>query len=418
MRVAIVGGGAAGFLSSIVIKKMAPLLDVTIYEANSKPLAKVGITGGGRCNITNTFKQINNVATAYPRGEQIIKRAFKIFSPSDTYRFFENIGIKLTIQEDETVFPQSQSAKEVVNKLISTANKLGVNIVCNHKLLEINNISSSIEDNTTPSCLYQLKFSNNQLRDSEIVVITTGGAPKIDRLDFLKKLDFHIVPPTPSLFSLKLKSERDAAISLQDLQGLVIKEVTLQIPKTTFKTTDTLLITHWGISGPATLRLSSYASRYLYENNYRSKLSIKWLDSNIVNDFISKHYSQTKKQIKNTPPEKIPSRLWDLLIKKSSLREDVTWEEIGTKGINKLTEILTNDLYEIVGKDEYKEEFVTCGGIASSNINLNSLESKIYPNLYFAGEVLDIDAITGGFNLQAAWSTAYVVAQSIIKKTT
>lgn len=411
MKIAIIGGGAAGFFCAIWLKNNMPDADVTIYEAGTKPLAKVAVTGGGRCNLTNSFKNISNLKIAYPRGEQAIKRAFNLFSPRDTFHYFEKVlGVKLVTQSDECVFPASQRAMEIVNTLIETALQKGAVIKTKHNATEVRHNEDAQN--------YTIVFSNGESATSDCVVVTTGGAPKDEYLKFLKHFDLEIVPPTPSLFSFNLKESlpenKEAALS--ELQGIVVENATLSIPGTKFKAKDILLITHSGISGPATLKLSSYASRYLAENDYNAPLLIRWIEQNEIDEFISHNKaSSSDKQIQNTHPQQIPSRLWEYILHKAGIRKDIVWKEIKSKGLEKLSQALLNDSYTIVSRGEYKEEFVTCGGVALSNVNLNTLESKKYKGLYFAGEVLDIDAITGGFNLQAAWSCAYVAAYSIKK---
>ena len=421
MNIAIIGGGAAGVFCSIQLKTFLPQSAVTIYEAGNKPLAKVAITGGGRCNLTNSFKNISNLKNAYPRGEQLIKRAFKTFSPQQTYNYFEKeLGVSLVTQEDECVFPRSQNAMEIVNALINKAMSLGVQIETNHRVssVQLAGGNGKITESKHNSHKYLISFHSSH-KDRKInsvsadyVIVTTGGAPKTEFLNFLKELDIKIIPSTPSLFTLNLNESNP----FSSLQGIVVKNVTLSIPGTNFKSHDTLLITHWGISGPATLKLSSYASRYLAENQYNAPLQIRWMEEKQIEEFISYNILHSpSRQIQNTHPQSIPKRLWSYILSNASLREEITWKEIKKKGVNKLVQIILNDSYRISSKGEYKEEFVTCGGVSLSEIDLYTLESKRYKGVYFAGEVLDIDAITGGFNLQAAWSCAYSVAAAIHK---
>lgn len=415
-NIAIIGGGAAGFFCAIWLKKFMPDSSVTIYEAGAKPLAKVAVTGGGRCNLTNSFKNISNLKTAYPRGEQAIKRAFNLFSPRDTFDFFEKeLGIKLVTQADECVFPASQRAMDIVNTLIDTAVQKGVAIKTKHRVSKISRCETKVSADSISlaDSPFTLSFTEASSAKADCVVVTTGGTQKEKYLDFLQDFDLEIVTPTPSLFSFNLEDSR----SLSELQGIVVDNVTLSLPGTKFKATDTLLITHWGISGPATLKLSSYASRCLAECNYYASLNIRWMEQEQIDSFIKLNQTNShSKQLQNTHPQQIPSRLWKYILEKVGIRKEQTWGEIKKKGLEKLTQTLLTDSYTISSQGEYKEEFVTCGGVALSNVNLNTLESKEYPGLYFAGEVLDIDAITGGFNLQAAWSTGYVVAVGIASK--
>lgn len=247
---------------------------------------------------------------------------------------------------------------------------------------------------------------------ADIVVVTTGGSPKLSGLGMLDGLDLEIVPPVPSLFTFNLPGS-----PVRELMGTVVENASASLVGTKFKASGPLLITHWGMSGPAILKLSSYAARYLAENEYFATLSVNWFgdagEQDVRDRITALSKDSPQKQILNTHPSELPSRLWNYLISKCGIREDARWAELGSKGMNRLVNTLINDEYQIRGKSRFKEEFVTCGGVALSNINLNTLESKNHPCLYFAGEVLDVDAITGGFNLQAAWSMGYTVARSI-----
>ncbi len=414
MNIAIIGGGAAGFFCAIELKREIPHSNITIYESGEQALSKVAITGGGRCNLTNSFREIKSLKSAYPRGEQVIKRAFKVFDQNSTCKWFENESVKLVIQEDQCIFPKSQNALEIVNKLITLAKKLDIKILTNHK---VKSIKFKSQLNEESPLLYNIEFNSkeNLTTTADFVVVTTGGAYRPESLSFLKEFNLEIVPPAPSLFTFNL-TENNKLSELCSCAGNVIQDVKLNISRTKFESNGTILITHWGISGPATLKLSSYSSRYLYDNNYRADLRVKWIEENEIKTFIINNINNfPKKNIKNTHPEKLSSKLWEYLISKTHIKTDLRWEEISSKMVNRIIETITNDCYTINGKGEYKEEFVTAGGISLSNINLNTLEAKSYQGLYFAGEVLDIDAITGGFNLQAAWSTGYVVAKSIKK---
>ncbi len=382
--VAIIGAGAAGCFCAAELRRMAPDLSVTVFESGPRPMAKLAITGGGRCNLTNDFEGIRSLSDAYPRGERVMKRALKAFSNDDTIRWFTERGVPCTLQEDHCWFPCSQDAMDIVRCLLRAMD------------------GADIRVSTPVSSIKELKDSFNY------VVVTTGGMSK--GASMFEGLDLEIVPPVPSLFTLNIPDK-----SLTALMGLVV-DASISIPGTSFKADGPLLITDWGVSGPATLKLSSYTARYLAECQYKATVAINWLDrnENEVREMLRKSASESpQKQISNTPL--LQQRLWEHIISKAGLRPDIRWAELGSKGLNRLTAVLTQDTYPVSGKGKFKEEFVTAGGIGLSNIDLSTLESKKYPGLFFAGEVLDIDAITGGFNLQAAWSTGYVCARSILK---
>ena len=382
-RVAIIGAGAAGCFCAAQLRAMAPELKVTVFEAGSKPLAKVAITGGGRCNLTNDFEGIRSLADAYPRGERLMKRALRAFSNEDTIRWFTGNGVPCVLQPDHCWFPQSQDAMDVVRSLLRAMK--GADIRLNTR---VGSVKALIEE-------------------FDAVVVTTGGA---QHFPFLEGLDLEIVPPVPSLFTFNIPDP-----ALQSLMGLVV-EAQIGLQGTPFKADGPLLITDWGLSGPATLKLSAYAARHLAESGYKGTVGINWLDDN--ENEVRARLQETsarnpQKQLVNTPL--LQQRLWEHLIGRAGLRPDIRWAELGSKGLNRLTAVLTNDTYPVSGKSKFREEFVTAGGVALSNIDINTLESKRYPGLFFAGEILDIDAITGGFNLQAAWSTGYVCAVNLLK---
>lgn len=403
MNVAIIGAGAAGCFAAIQIKRNNPKVNVTVYEAGIKPLIKVAVTGGGRCNLTNSFDGIRSLDEAYPRGARLLKRLFRTFDYKDVYQWFESEGVSLTTQDDECVFPVSQDAMEIVNTLVRLMRSLGVKLITRHRVAAINH---EAED-----CEYLLNFSHGDVAKADAVVVTAGGSPQVRGLEMYEKLGLDIVSPVPSLFSLNLEKNHP----MTALMGTVVTDVQARLVGTKLAAFGPLLITHWGVSGPAILKLSSYAARILAENDYKAQVAINWFgqaNEAEVMRFITEIAEQNqKKLISSVWPERFNNRMWCYLIDACGLRQDMRWGELGKNGLNKLVALLTNHTLNIVGKNKYKEEFVTCGGVALSNVNSSTLESKKHPHLYFAGEILDVDAITGGFNLQAAWTMGYVVAE-------
>ena len=394
-RIAVIGDGAAGCFCTAELRRLRPDFRVDVYEAGPKPLAKVAITGGGRCNLTNSFEGIRSLAEAYPRGDRLMKRLLKQFSQEDTWRWFESAGVPLVLQEDHCVFPQSQDAMDIVRALLRRME--GANLLLR-----------------TPIHTVMPDLTGHLLVDDEpydAVVVTTGGAPK--GLPMLDGLGLEWVPTVPSLFTFTIRDE-----GLRNLMGLVV-DASVAIPGTAFKADGPLLITDWGLSGPAVLKLSSYAARHLHEVDYQAPLSVNWLARNEAETreiLLETAAGNPRKQVSNTPVSELQARLWNHLIARAGLRSDIRWAELGSKGLNRLVSTLTQDSYTIAGKTKFREEFVTCGGVALTNLEPSTLESKRHPGLYFAGEVLDIDAITGGFNLQAAWTTGAAVARSIAAK--
>ena len=401
MDIAIIGGGAAGFMAAIVARRTNPASKVTIFERAQKVLAKVEITGGGRCNVTNSFAAITDMKQVYPRGHKLMKRLMKTFSHEDTYRWFEQYGVPLVTQEDECVFPKAQDSHAIINCLVRQANELGVTICCRHRLVNIH----KMEDGRL-----KLEFENGSHRVFHRTIITTGGSPNGRGLQYLAQLGHDIEPPVPSLFTFNIKDR-----AFCDLMGTVVEPVVTTIPGTKLRAKGPLLVTHWGVSGPAVLKLSSYAARLLAENDYKVPLAISWtgelIRQEVEENLLKLQTANPRKQVATLHPFGLPSRLWVYILSKLDIDAVKPWAEIGRKTLNRMIETLVNDQYTIAGKGAFREEFVTCGGVSLSSVNSKTLESKVCPNLFFAGEVLDIDAITGGFNLQAAWTTGVVAGQ-------
>lgn len=385
MKTAIVGGGAAGFFLAINLKEMCPQMDVTILEGSKRVLAKVEISGGGRCNCTNSFEDINDLQSVYPRGHRLLKRLFKQFDYRDAYQWFEHRGVKLTTQEDHCVFPQSQDSHTIINLFLSEARRLGINVKTGCKV-------SSLDE----------------LADYDFVAVTMGGKPQIDGLRWLNQ---PLESPVPSLFTFNINDTL-----LRQLMGTVVDAMAM-IPGTKMRASGPLLVTHWGMSGPCILRLSSYAARWLSEHDYKQPLAINWTnrkENEVQEQLAAMRQQHAQKQLTTIRPFDLPQRLWTYLTEKAlDGRAKAPWGSLNQKEMNRLTNTLINDTYQIAGRAPFKDEFVTCGGVSLAAVNPSTLESRTQPHLYFAGEVLDIDGVTGGFNFQAAWTTAYAVATAI-----
>lgn len=393
MKTAIIGGGAAGFFLAINLKEMVPEMGVTIFERGKRVLTKVEISGGGRCNCTNSFAEVNDLQDVYPRGHRLMKRLMKGFSHEDAYRWFEAHGVKLTTQEDQCVFPMSQDSHTIINCFTAEAKRQGVEVRTETKI-------ESLDD----------------LSDYDFIAVTTGGQPKAERLQWLAEKGHEIEEPVPSLFTFRIDDEK-----LHALMGTVVTHAIAMIPGTKLRAEGPLLITHWGMSGPAILKLSSYGARLLAEQQYKAKLAVNWTclrDTEVMEALGELMVRCAQKQLTSVAPCGLPTRLWAYLAEKClGERANGRWGSLNKKELNRLANMLSGgDGYELAGRAAFKDEFVTCGGVALQAVNPATLESKHVPGLYFAGEILDIDGITGGFNFQAAWTTAYTVAQAISKK--
>ncbi len=392
MKTAIIGGGAAGFFLAVTLKEMMPEMDVTLFERGTRVLRKVAVSGGGRCNCTNSFEGISDLQTVYPRGHRLMKRLMKGFSQRDAFQWFERHGVRLTTQADHCVFPQSQQSQTIIQCFEHYCRRYGVTV-------------------STGVSIGSLA----ELAAYDFVCVTIGGQPHKEGLDWLAALGHEIVAPVPSLFTFNID---DAA--LRALMGTVVEQASAMIPATSFRASGPLLITHWGVSGPAILRLSSYAARHLSDSGYQSALSVNWTDrkeNSVVEELQLIATANPQKMLANVRPFDLPQRLWSHLLEKSlAERAERRWADLSRKDLNRLVNTLTNDNYLISGRAPFKDEFVTCGGISLSSVNAATLESRTVPHLYFAGEVLDIDGVTGGFNFQAAWTTAHTVASAIVRE--
>lgn len=436
-KVAVIGGGAAGCFAAVNMKEMNPVLDVTVYEAGPELLAKVAVTGGGRCNLTNSFAEVRSIESVYPRGFRLMKRLLREFSNTDVCDWFEGRGVRLVTQSDQCVFPKSQQSSEIIEMLVSGMKAAGVNVAVSHRL------TSVLDTDGDQPERYKLSFDTGRGTEkhqteiyADIVLITTGGSPKKSGLSMLDGLGLEIIDPVPSLFSFNIGApealaeirkgrgvqvaltgtrKRDGELSA--LMGIVTENVVTGLAGTKFRAEGPLLITDWGMSGPAVLKLSSYAAKYLAEQNYSAELMVNWAGKIALPELESVlsriSSSAPQKMSANVGPDFLNNRLWTYLLHRAGIPADRRWAEIGSKGLNRIISTLTSDIYPVVGRNKFKGEFVTCGGVSLADIDPKTLESRPHPGLYFAGEVTDVDAVTGGFNLQAAWTMGWVAARAI-----
>ena len=405
MKVAIIGAGASGCFCAISLKRKCPQADIHIFESSSHPLAKLALTGGGRCNLTNSFREVNSLSKVYPRGEKFMKCALRMFGWDDTMKWFKREGINLKIQDDQRVFPCSDNAMEIVGLLRNLIRKENINLHLSYQVSMVEKMDDG---------QYKISFADSNLQDfqSEYVVISCGG---MHPRHFLRSLGLDLLPPVPSLFAINLSES-----GLTTLAGITIEGASVAIAGTKYCSSGNILITHWGLSGPCILKLSSYAARFLADNRYKAPLRINWMgesnDEIVRTELMNMFLSQPRKHLESVFPHKMPNRLWRYILGRCNLKTDMLCCALNTKQLNRLVDTLTRDVYMISGQSRNKEEFVTCGGVSFSNVNIRTLECIRYPHLYFTGEILDIDAVTGGFNLQAAWTSAFVAADSIAGK--
>ena len=397
----VIGGGAAGFFCAVNAARMNPDLKVTIIEKSNKLLSKVKVSGGGRCNTTHACFEIPELVKRYPRGQHFIKKSFHWFNTNDTISWFAERGVELKTEADGRMFPVSNDSQTIINCLLREADKYKIEILMQTEVL-------SIAPNTNG---FELQTPNSKLQTKN-VCIASGGYPKSSMFDWLRKLGHTIEEPVPSLFTFNMPGN-----PVTQLMGVSVERAGVKIAGTKLSEEGPLLITHWGMSGPAVLRLSAWGARQLADLNYQFTLLVNWLpdykETDLRNHWQSfrEEYAAQKTGTKN--PFGLPNRLWLYLLNCSGINPDIRWADMPSKEQNKLIKNLTAQEYPVKGKTTFKEEFVTCGGIKLSEIDPNTMQSRIVPGIFFAGEVLDVDGITGGFNFQNAWTGGWIAAKAI-----
>jgi predicted Rossmann fold flavoprotein len=399
MKVAVIGGGAGGFFSAINICVHHPQAQVFLFEKTNKLLSKVAVSGGGRCNVTHDCHKPSELAKFYPRGSKFLKSLFYEFNPTQMWAWLEERGVKLKIEGDGRIFPVTDSSKTIIDCFLKEAHKNKVQIQTQAEIVSVIPQEKGF--------LLELKNNPKKIHFDKVIV-AVGGQNKLENFSFLNKLELSIEPPVPSLFTFNMPKN-----PITELMG-VSTQASVRIKNTKLHEKGALLITHWGMSGPAILRLSAWGARELAEKKYQFDVEIAWIDAK--EDALREQINTLKSQkgaslITNTNFTELPKRLWNFLLAKAGIAESQKWADAKKQEINALINVLLYDSYAVNGKTTFKEEFVTCGGISLSEINAQTMSSKSYPDLYFTGEVLDIDGVTGGFNFQAAWTTAWIASK-------
>ena len=394
----IVGGGAAGFFTAINIVERNPKAKVAILERGAEVLGKVRISGGGRCNVTHACFEPNELVKFYPRGEKELRGPFHQFCSGDTIEWFERHGVALKIEDDGRMFPVSNSSQTIIDCFLKATQQLGIKVLTGQSVQSIFK-----KDN------YWKIDTQNQNYQAENLILATGSNPKI--WEMLQEFGHAIIPPVPSLFTFNSKDPR-----IKELPGVSAK-VTVRVKDTKLEATGPLLITHWGMSGPAILKLSAWGARILHDKNYQFTLLVNWLNDLDTEEALVQlktlKQEQAKKTVAKKSPFELTNRLWESLVLASGISTETKWADLSKIQLQHLAQQLTNGVFQINGKSTFKEEFVTAGGIDLKEINFKTMESKIHPNLYFAGEIVNIDAITGGFNFQNAWTSGFIVANAV-----
>lgn len=395
-KVVIIGGGAAGIFSAINLASRLSGKEILVLEKSNKLLTKVKVSGGGRCNVTHACFDPKELARFYPRGQKELMGPFHHFYTADTISWFAERGVELKVEEDGRMFPTSDSSQTIINCFLSEIKKNGITIWQDAEVVRI-----------SKSTNFEITLKSGQKIRAENIVVATGGHNKVKHYQFIEALGHQIVSPIPSLFTFNLKSHES-----NKLMG-VSQEAKVKLVGTQWEEFGPVLFTHWGMSGPAILKLSAKGAKYLHKQNYQFNIEVSWLEN--AEEFILENRKQASSyKIGQKKPEAFSKRFWEYLIKRANISNNLNWADLNKTDIKRLIKVLENDLYQANGKTTFKEEFVTCGGVELKEIEMKTMESKIVKGLYFCGEVVNIDALTGGFNFQAAWTTAWLAANNIV----
>lgn len=400
MVVVVIGGGAAGFFAAISAKHHHPDAHVVLLEKSDKLLSKVRISGGGRCNVTHNCPEPKKLASFYPRGAKFLRKSFNLFNVRDTIAWFAQHGVDLNTETDGRMFPVTNNSETIVSCLQHAAAELGVLV----------KLKSGVVRMERSGTQWKLHLLDHQVIVADKVIVTTGGNPKLQGYAWLQELGHSIVQPVPSLFTFNLPDE-----PIRELMGVVADPARVRLIGTELENIGPLLITHWGFSGPAVLKLSAMGARTLHDIGYDHVVQVNWLggknEDAVRKVLLDREGTSHKKKTENADPFGLPKRLWIFLLDKAGIDRDKTWEEVAKKERNRLIDLLTNDHYQMRGKTTFKEEFVTSGGVDLAEVDPLTMASSKASGVYFAGEVLDIDGVTGGFNFQAAWTTGFIAGQ-------
>ncbi|ULQ58014.1 NAD(P)/FAD-dependent oxidoreductase [Flavihumibacter rivuli] len=400
----VIGGGAAGFFCSVNAARMDPSLKVILLEKTGKLLSKVRISGGGRCNVTHACFSITDMVKRYPRGSQFLKKAFHQFFTTDTIEWFRQRGVELKTEADGRMFPVTDSSETIIQCLLREANKFGVDIRMNRDV--------KVLKKTQEHWLVQTEKETIQ---ADHVCVAVGGYPKSSMFQWLSDLGHRFAEPVPSLFTFNIPNK-----ALNELMGVSVTEAMVKIMGTKLQEKGPVLVTHWGLSGPAVLRLSAWGARELAGRDWQYRIQLNWApayNENSLREFIQVYrFDKASQKIGNRNPFGLPQRLWDYLLKESGIDPETRWSDLPAREQNKLVKHVCSQELEVKGKTTYKEEFVTAGGIDLSEVDPQTMMSRLHPQLFFAGEILDIDGITGGFNFQNAWTTGFIAAQCIASR--
>ena len=401
-KLLIIGGGAAGFFCAINAARLNPQLDVLIVEKTNKLLSKVKVSGGGRCNVTHACFEMEEMIRRYPRGTQFLKKAFHQFFTTDTIKWFSERGVELKTEPDGRMFPVSNSSQTIVDCLLREVNKYRIEIVLNRDVRKL----------TAENSQFHASFSNGEIVNADFVCIACGGYPKTTQFEWITELGHTIEVPVPSLFTFNMPGN-----PITELMGVVAENASVKIIGTKLLEQGPLLITHWGMSGPVILRLSAWGARELASRQWKFSISVNWVaefnEQSLREKFQELRFEIASQKINSKNNFGLPARLWEFLLVQSGIKPDIRWADLPVKEQNKLIRNLCQYECNVTGKTTFKEEFVTAGGVKLNEVSADTMMSKKIPNLFFAGEIVDVDGITGGYNFQHAWTSGFIAAKTI-----
>lgn len=401
-RLIVIGGGAAGFFCAVNAARMNPALKVTIVEKTSKLLSKVKVSGGGRCNVTHACFDIVEMSKRYPRGGNFVKKTFHQFFTTDTIQWFEERGVTLKKEEDGRMFPVTDSSQTIIDCLLREVNRYGVEILMNSEVKKIEPLDTG----------FKLHFAGGKELAADYLCIASGGYPKSAMFDWLKELGHTIEEPVPSLFTFNLPQH-----PLTKLMGVSVENAKVKISGSKLEQQGPVLITHWGLSGPAVLKLSAWGARQLAMNNWQFSVVLNWLphynEQQLREKFQELRFNNASQKVMGKNLFGLPNRLWEFFAEQSGVTNEMRWADLPAAVQNKMVKQLASSEFTVNGKTTFKEEFVTAGGIKLNEVDSNTMMSKKVNNLFFAGEVLDVDGITGGYNFQNAWTSGWICAKAV-----
>jgi len=401
-KIVIIGGGAAGYFTAINAKEKNPELDITILEKGKEVLQKVRISGGGRCNVTHACFEPKELVKFYPRGEKELLGPFHQFMTGDTFEWFDDRGVPLKIEGDNRVFPEANTSQAIVDCFQKAVDALDIKVLTNHGVNSVNRQDGK-----------WLLHTKEQVFEADKLVIAAGSSKKIWEL--CATLDHAVIAPVPSLFTFNINDKR-----LVDLLGISVPNATVKVVGTKLEASGPLLITHWGMSGPAVLKLSAFGARILADKNYQYNVEVNWLSrptDKVLNVLLNLKKKEPRKTvILKSPFTEISRRLWERFVLFSDILKTQNWADLNSSQLEKLANELTKGMYNANGRTTFKDEFVTAGGVDLKEINFKRFESKKHNDLFFVGEVLNIDAVTGGFNFQNAWTGGYICAKALAEE--